>query len=88
MIIPTLDTEKLLIFTWNETVRNCLALQYNIVASRCGICPIITSHPIATCNNVEAIGQECRFAVQTVVCGNIVGNQSDPVVLTLAGLNS
>ena len=85
MIIPAMITENLLIFTWNETA-DCLALQYNIVASRCGICPSITSHPIATCNDIETVGQECRFAVQTVVCGNIVGNQSDPAVLTLAGL--
>ena len=68
-----------LIFSWSPVATDCPAVLYNIQASNCGSCPTTTNHTNVTCTNVPADKKECNFAIQTVVCGNITGNFSNPI---------
>ena len=65
-------------FTWNEPDTNCSAIHYNIISQNCGTCPNKTVSSTASCSDVAAnqTAITCSFAVQTVVCGNMTGNES------------
>jgi hypothetical protein len=73
-----------LTFSWSPVAPDCPAIHYNILASNCGSCPTTTNHTNATCTNLNVSLNDtvCTFAVQTVVCGNITGNVSDPISIT------
>ena len=62
---------------------DCSSLHYNILSSNCGSCPTTTTNTTVTCTDVLTDGGVCTFAVQTVVCGNILGNLSDTVQVHL-----
>ena len=66
-------------FSWSPVVSDCPAIYYNIPSSNCGSCPTTTNHTTVTCTDVPTNGSVCTFALQTVVCGNITGNESNPV---------
>jgi hypothetical protein len=70
-------------FSWSPVVPDSPAIHYNILASNCGSCPTTTNHTSITCTDIPTNDSICTFAVQTVVCGNITGNTSDPVSITL-----
>ena len=71
-----------LTFSWSPVAPDCPAIHYNILASNCGSCPSTTNTTTVTCTHVPTIGStSCNFAIQTVVCGNITGNISDPVTV-------
>ena len=72
-----------LTFQWNSVASDCPASHYNILASNCGSCPTTTNHTNVTCTAVPTNDSICTFAVQTVVCGNITSNISDPINITL-----
>ena len=72
-----------LTFQWNSLASVCPAIHYNILASNCGSCPTTTNHTNVTCTEVPTNNSICTFAVQTVVCGNITSNISDPINITL-----
>jgi hypothetical protein len=76
-------SSKELTFSWSPVAPDCPAIHYNILASNCGSCPTTTNHTNATCTDVHTNNSICTIAVQTVVCGNITGNISDPVSITL-----
>lgn len=67
-------------FYWNETAPACTVLQYNLTASGCGRCPSRTTHNNATCSNISVSDHVCTFSVQTVMCGNLEG---DNITLTV-----
>ena len=71
-----------LTFTWIPVAPDCPAIHYNILASNCGICPTTTNHATVTCTDVPISQSTCTFAVQTVLCGNLIGNLSDPINTT------
>ena len=67
-------------FAWSPVGPDSPAIHYNILASNCGSCPTTTKHTNVTCTDVATNSSIlCSFAIQTVVCGNITGNISDPV---------
>lgn len=71
-----------LTFTWSPVVPGCLGLHYNILSSKaCGSCPTNTTNNTVTCMDlpIATDGGTCIFAVQTTVCGDVVGNLSDPL---------
>ena len=72
---------KQLTFSWSPVSPGCSAIYYNIQASNCGICPNTTNYTNVTCTNVlvNGSGSLCSFAVRTVVCQNITGNESEPL---------
>ena len=73
---------------WSSVAANrtsdCLTLHYNILATNCGSCPTTTTNTTVTCTDVPTDGSMCTFAVQTVVCGDIVGNMSTPFSVSLS----
>ena len=73
---------KALTFSWSPVTSDCPSLHYNILSSNCGSCPATTTHTTVTCTDVPTDGSVCTFAVQTVICGNIVGDSSDSVNVT------
>ena len=72
---------KQLMFVWSPVAPDCPTVHYNILASNCGSCPTTTNHTTVTCTDVPTDGSTCIFAVQTAVCGNIVGELSDTIQL-------
>ena len=71
-----------LTFAWSPVAPDCPAIHYKILASNCGSCPNTTNHNAVPCTDVSTDGSECTFAVQTVICGNITGNASNPFNIT------
>ena len=76
---------RTLTFNWNQAAisSGCSAIHYNINASNCGSCPTTTSHISVTCTDVPTDDGVCIFAVQVVVCGNILVNTSDTITIDL-----
>ena len=68
---------------WNNVDPDCPALLYNILSSNCGSCPTTTTNTTVTCTDVPTDGSVCTFAVQSGVCGRIVGEISDRVEIKL-----
>ena len=77
-----------LTFSWSPVAPACHAIHYNILASNCGSCPTTTNHTNVTCTEVPTNDSTCTFAVQTVICGNIAGNVSDSINITLYTIES
>ena len=74
---------NLLTFHWKRTATDCSTVHYNINSSNCGSCPTATNRTSVTCTNIPTNGGECVFAVSTVVCENIIKNQSGKINVTL-----
>jgi hypothetical protein len=74
-----------LTFSWSPVAPDCPAIHYNILASNCGSCPTTTNHTNVTCTDVPTNGNACRFALETVVCGHIIGNKSETIQAALKG---
>ena len=72
-------TLRELTFAWSQVGPGCPATYYNILASNCGSCPTTTNHTNVTCTDVQTDGSACIFAVQTVTCETLAGNESNPV---------
>ena len=71
-----------LIFNWSEVSNDCPArpVKYKINATNCGECPRMTSDTSVTCHDMVSMDQ-CHFAVHAVICGDMVGSPSVPVIL-------
>ena len=75
-----------LTFAWSPVQLECPGiLYYSIVASNCGSCPSTTTNTITVCTDEPSNDGLCKFALQTVICGNITGNLSDPVYVQQKG---
>lgn len=78
-------------FNWDPAVRHwCSDVLYIINAANCGICPIKTTLPTATCSVVRnetanCDNHSCIFAVQTLVHGSTVRPQTILSVIKLKG---
>ena len=72
-------------FAWDEVTAQCLSLQYIITAINCGLCPNATADKNVTCNIQADINlcteNTCLFAVQTEICGHLLGERSDYVIV-------
>ena len=82
-------TQTYLLFHWNQISwagsGSCSSLIYNIIASNCGTCPNSTTSLFATCTNMTINGEICSFAVETEVCGNIIGQRNNSITVYLDG---
>jgi hypothetical protein len=76
-------SSKELTFSWSPVAPDCPTVHYNILASNCGSCPTTTNHTNVTCTDIPTNDSICTIAIQTVVCGNITGDTSDPISITL-----
>ena len=76
-------------FAWDEVSAQCSSLQYIITAINCGLCPNITADKNVTCDIQSGIrlrtNNACMFAVQTEICGDLLGERSDYVVVHMDG---
>ena len=79
----SVDTVGNVTFKWTPVTSECFTSSYSILTSNCGSCPTTTAHTAVTCASLPSDGSLCTFAIQTVVCGNITGNTSDPVHITI-----
>ena len=74
---------------WDPVVQNCPALYYYVIASNCGACPTTTVHNFITCTNVTELMASsfhvCTVIVETVVCDDIFGTNSEPLVILIKG---
>ena len=64
---------------------NCPRIYYSIMASNCGECPEITTNNKVTCtgNYIQLLNNhQCSFAVQTIVCDEIIGDVSTAINVT------
>ena len=80
--------QQKLTFTWIHALESCPATNYNIISRNCGDCPGRVNSSFATCNNFFATqlhGSTCTFTVQSVVCGNLLGEAADPIAVLLSG---
>ena len=77
------DQYRQLTFSWDD--QQCDRVNHNIIAFNCGDCPATSISTSVTCTDVPRDGTLCRFAVQRVMCGNIAGNVSGPVIVKLKG---
>ena len=79
-----------LTFSWNPLIVNCSALHYVIISTGCGNCTdgLMTFSTSVTCSVVAAATDQrmCRFAVRSVVCGNISSPVSNQVDVHLKGI--
>ena len=76
-----------LIFNWTAVSSNCSILQYNIT-SNCGTCAdiIASSTSSVSCSiNLSVNMMPCSFGIQSVICTNMSGNLSTPLLVTLKG---
>lgn len=75
-----------LTFQWSPIISTCDSVSYGIAAVNCGNCPITTEHITAFCTNfVINNNNNCRFAVRTVACGNVFGDLSQEISVSLTG---
>ena len=72
-------------FAWDEVTSRCSSIQYIITAINCGLCPNITAVKNVTCVWTDIMhtnhATTCMFAVQTEICGHLLGERSDYVIL-------
>ena len=74
-----------LTFQWSSVAPACSNnLEYRINSVNCGNC-VLSSNTSATCYGVPQPMATCSFSVQSVVCGNQIGDFSRPVELMLKG---
>ena len=73
-------------FAWNKiTSAQCFSIQYIITTVNCGVCPNITTNTNITCVQFGVSNRMCMFAVQTEICGQLVGPRSNYVIVNLFG---
>ena len=72
-------------FAWDEVTVQCSSLRYIITAINCGLCPNTTADKNVTCDIQTDISlrtnNTCMFAVQTEICGHLLGERSDYLVV-------
>ena len=75
-----------LIFEWNPINSACAVVQYDVL-SNCGSCHGNNNLTNVSCSNLRLSTNlsSCSFALRSSVCGNIFGNPSDPIMITLRG---
>ena len=76
-------------FAWDEVTIQCSSLRYVITAINCGVCPNTTADKNVTCNIQSDISlrtnDTCLFAVQTEICGYLLGEKSEYVTVHIDG---
>ena len=83
--VEAIETTRI-VFAWNKTTSTqCSSIQYVITTVNCGVCPNSTTNTKITCVQFSISNHTCMFAVQTEICGHLVGPRSDYVIVNLFG---
>ena len=77
-----------LVLSWNQVTNTsqCPAIRYVFTTTNCGSCPNSTTATTVTCISVNAsvsVNHTCMFAVQTEVCGHLLGEMSEYLIVNL-----
>ena len=76
-----------LTFGWNAVISSCPVITYAISSTGCGTCPSTSVSNTTNCvNYVTTNEQPCIYAVQTVICGNVVSVTNSTVQVMLRGI--
>ena len=75
-----------LTFSWNSIMSahcNDCQIQYDIIATNCGVCPLRTTNNSVICETdiIIIVGGQtkiCTLLLRTVICGSVYGNISNP----------
>ena len=80
---------KDLMFIWEPVnpTRICSSLYYEPLTN-CSNCNTASGSANCSISMITPIAKVCSFAIRPVVCGNIVGNESETVNIILKGLNT
>ena len=72
--------------TFNWSSPTCPAVYYNINSTNCGECPHNTTSDSITCQSVlnSKSSNKCLLSVQSVVCDNLHGAFSQPVISSIS----
>ena len=81
---------NVLTFSWSPVLPNCSFISYRITSENCGECPTLTHNTSVNCiiitnHTNAALDQMCTFSIQSVVCGNSIGNANISVIAKLKG---
>ena len=75
-------------FAWDEIadIYLCSSILYVISAINCGVCPNTTKDTNITCVYTQSgvdidTNDTCMFAVQTEICGYLLGEKSEYVII-------
>ena len=76
----------MLTFSWSPVTLRCSDFYYEITTD-CGNCPQTTKSTSVVCSVLilSSVSRVCSLSVRSVTCGNIIGNWSDPVSVSLKG---
>ena len=75
-----------LTFTWDTVESSCPSLQYRVNATGCGTCTSTSMSNTTTCVDYNVTrDQLCTFAVQTVICDDIVSLNNASIQVPLKG---
>lgn len=78
-----------LTFSWNAVMASCPAIVYIVDSTGCGTCPNTTVLNTSNCVGYNITEyQSCTFAIQTVVCDDIVSVLSNAVQVALRGTHA
>jgi hypothetical protein len=65
----------------------CSSIRYIITTKNCGACPKSTTNTSITCSISPRTLGKCMLAIQTEVCGTMVGEKSEYIIVNLYGKN-
>ena len=75
-----------IVFAWNKaSSTQCSSIQYVITTVNCGVCPNTTTNTKITCVQFSISNHTCMFAVQTEICGHLMGPRGNYVIVNLFG---
>lgn len=75
-------------FSWNPPIANCSVLTYRLTTMNCGNCTDgkEVEQTNVTCTNFTNFfdaGRECSFAIKSIICGNIVEDASNTILVKI-----
>ena len=80
-----------IVFAWDEVNdTHCSSIQYIITAINCGACPNATTDTNISCVYIQSdvsidANHTCMLAVQTEICGYLLGEKSNYIRINLDG---
>ena len=78
-----------LTFSWSSVLMTCPSIGYNITSMNCGVCPNFTLNTTVNCtittNHTNGQIQTCTLSIQSIICGNYTGNQTNTITVKYKG---
>ena len=77
-----LTNNQELTFSWSPVPLTCPTFNYHITSINCGLCIVSVTSTAATCTGFRpsSAGTLCSFGVQSIICGNLIGDMRTSLV--------